>query len=237
MVGLDPDDGIFARVSFFDTYELAIRLGSAVPGPRRYHVWDLDPLARHEQPGVDRIARDLEGILKHSPRALGEFAATSGEVFDKVQAGSDRILGIARARIDRDRAERLSKELARLATVPREQQPQRLKRLLRGELQCATNLIVRVASVVEDHVRASGYSWAAHYLHALVDAEISDFILPVSEAVLEYFSDILLPTIELNDVTAVPVHDLLFGVTGLEAANKVLFRKLASMRVWYRDEG
>lgn len=236
IVGLDPDDGVFARVSFFDTYELAIRLGPAVLGPRRYHVWDLDPLARHEQPGVDRLARNFEGILDHSPTVLGEFAATSGEVFDRVQSGSERILDVARGRIDRERAERLSQELVRLANVPPEHRQDRLKRLLRGELQCATNLVVRVASVVDDHVRASGYSWAAHYLHALMDAEVSDFIVPVSEGVLDEFSSVLLTAIERNDLTDEQVHELLFGMTGLTAANKILFRKLASMRIWYKDE-
>jgi len=69
MIGLDSADGAFARISFFDTFELAIRLGPVATGHRRYYIWDLDPLARRAQPDVDRIERSLDGIVDHSPRA------------------------------------------------------------------------------------------------------------------------------------------------------------------------
>lgn len=97
--------------------------------------------------------------------------------------------------------------------------------------------MVRVAPVAEREFRVAGYSWAADYLHALIDAEIADFILPVSEGVLGEFSSILLPLVESNELADDQVHGLLFGLTGLVAANKVLFRTLTGMRIWYKDDG
>jgi len=237
IVGLDPDDGVFARISFFDTYELAVRLGPGVSGPRRYYVWDLDPTARHQQPGVDRIERALNGALAYSPGVLGEFAASSAEVYDRVQTGSDRILDAARARIDQEHAERLTRHLSLLSSVPRDRLPERVTRLLQSELQCAANLVSRVAPLVEQQIGDAGYSWTAHYLHALIDSELPEFIVPLSESVLNELGSVMVGLVEREKANAEQVHSLLFGMTGLSIANKALVGRLGGMRIWYKGDG
>lgn len=237
MIGLDPVDGVFARVTFFDTYDLAIRLGPATPGPRRLYIWDIDPTAQRQQPDVDRLARNLSGTLEYSPRVLGDFAATSAEVYDRVQAGSDRILGAARAKIDQEHVERLCRQLSQLSKTPRERLPEQLQRLLRPELQCATNLVVRVAPLVEREIRKAGYSWTADYLLALMEAQLAEFIVPLSELVLSELGRVLLGLVERNEAAPEQVHDLLFGGTGQHAANAALFRTLERMRIWYKTDG
>lgn len=237
IVGVDPNDGVFARIDLFDTFELAVRLGPVGTGRRRYYVWDVDPTARVQKPGIDRDDRDLAGILEHSPRVLGAFAATSAEVYHRVQAGHDRILGSARARIDREHVERLTRQASELFAVPRDRLPDRVQRLLRPELQCATNLVSRVAPLVEQQIRVAGYSWTADYVHALMDSEVPEFIVPVSGSVLSELGSAVVCLVEREDITAEQVHDLVFGMTGLSMANKVLVRTLASMRIWYKGDG
>lgn len=237
VLGLDPDEGVFARISFFDTYDLSVRLGPNVPGPRRYYVWDLDPTARHRRPDIDRIERNLDGVLEHSPRVLGDVAATSAEVCDRVQAGSDRILSAARARIDREHVERLARQLSRLATIRSGRRREQVQRLLRPELQCATNLVARVAPIVENQICAAGYSWTARYLHALMDCDVPEFIVPLSENVLAELESVMMDLVEGEEVAAERIRDVLFGMTGHVIASKVLFRTLEAMRIWYRGEG
>jgi hypothetical protein len=234
IVGLDPEDGVFARVSFFNTFDLAVRLGTVVPGPRRYHVWDLEPTAPGQKPGVDRIERNLADILESSPRVLGDFAATSGEVYDKVQVGHDRILGPARARIDREHVERLRRQLSQLSMVPASRLPDRVRRLLRPELQCAANLVARAAPVLEDAIRAQGYDWTARYLNALIDSELAEFINPLSEGVLSELGDLLVGLVERADAGFEQVNDVMFGPSGLRVAYLALFRTLKGMRIWYK---
>jgi HNH endonuclease len=236
MLGLDPIDGIFARVSLFDAVEIAFRVSAATSGARRYYVWDVDPTARIQKPDLDRSERDLVGILEHSPRVLGEFATTSGAVYDKVQAGYDRILGAARARIDREHAEQLSRHLSQLSTVPRDRLPERVRRRMLEELQCATNLVARVAPLLEEESRDHGYAWTADYLHALMDAEVAEFIVPLSESVLGEVASVAVVLVEQNEATPDRVADLLFGLSGLRIAYLALFRRLKSMQIWFKAD-
>jgi hypothetical protein len=168
---------------------------------------------------------------------LGDFAATSAQVCDRVQAGSGRILGAARTRIDLEHVERLCRQLSQVSKAPRDRIPEHLQRSLRPELQCATNLVVRVAPLVEQEIRKASYSWTADYLHALLEVELAEFIVPLSEMVLSDLGSVLLGPVERNEVTPAHVHDLLFGDAGLRAANGALFRTLKGMPVWYKADG
>jgi hypothetical protein len=77
----------------------------------------------------------------------------------------------------------------------------------------------------------------AGYLHALLEAQLAEFIVPLSEMVLSELGSVLLALVERNEATPEQVHDLLFGGAGQYAANRALFRTLERMRIWYKTDG
>jgi hypothetical protein len=90
LIGLDPNLGAFARVSFFDTYQIAIRMGGTFSGEQQFLCWDIDPLASHQAPGVDVLFERLSGLGHLPPSVLGDFITDGrrGSLPPRVQENS-----------------------------------------------------------------------------------------------------------------------------------------------------
>jgi hypothetical protein len=88
--------------------------------------------------------------------------------------------------------------------------------------------------VLEDAIRAQGYDWTAHYLNALIDSELAEFINHLSERVLSELGDLLVGLVERADAGFEQVNDVMFGPSGLRVAYLALFRTLKGMPIWYK---
>lgn len=235
-VGIDSDGAAFGRVNFFDVFSLAFRLGAVDAGTRRYFVWDIDPTARAQKPGIDLSVREFEGLDRFNPSVLGEFAASSAAVADEANKGFARIADATERKANSGYVAAVVRRLTALSKVPPENLLERVNKAMESELQIATNLIVRTVPVFAGVVQKLGYELAAKCARGLIDGSASDHVVPLARALVLHLAVKACVLIRANQITFESVNDLLFGLEGHSTTNALLMQLLGQVPIWTRHK-
>ncbi len=233
LIGLEPGVGVLARVSFFETYQVAVRMSGVFAGEPQLLCWDIDPLALHQKPGVDVFFTSLEGRSHLRPSMLGDFITDGQMVVDRFTRGYARIHAVGLARATSQHIGALLQRLKPAVGLATPVQRERVSRAMAGEMQYAINLVSFAARILSRQVEPMGHGQVVAFLrHMVEEPEAETVVVALGEMLLLHLTERVAALVACDSISEDNLFELLEGLEGRTLAFKTLFGVLKQMPLW-----